>query len=70
MRIRRRARPSAGKRAIYARCPRLPLAYEVEGDRIKVSRATPWLSMDGARQIWEMGPDATPRAVVIRARRR
>ena len=37
----------------------LPMKYEVIGDRIRVSRAKPWLSMDGARAIWEMGPDAT-----------
>jgi hypothetical protein len=37
----------------------LAMTYEVDGDRIKVSRAKPWLSLDGARQIWAMGPDAT-----------
>lgn len=37
----------------------LPLTYVVDGDRIKVSRAKPWLSMDGARRIWALGPEAT-----------
>jgi hypothetical protein len=37
----------------------LPMTYVVEGDRIKVSRAKPWLSMEGAREIWGMGPSAT-----------
>jgi hypothetical protein len=37
----------------------LPMTYAVEGDRIKVSRAKPWLSMEGAREIWAMGPSAT-----------
>jgi hypothetical protein len=36
----------------------LPMTYVVDGDRIKVDRAQPWLSMEGARQIWQMGPDA------------
>jgi hypothetical protein len=36
----------------------LPMTYVVDGDRIKVDRARPWLSMDGARKIWEMGPEA------------
>ena len=35
-----------------------PMTYVVDGDGIKVDRAKPWLSMDEARQIWEMGPDA------------
>jgi hypothetical protein len=37
----------------------LPMTYVVNGDRIKVDRAQPWLSMAQARVIWEMGPDAT-----------
>lgn len=37
----------------------LPMTYVVDGERIKVDRAKPWLSMAGARQIWELGPDAT-----------
>jgi hypothetical protein len=37
----------------------LPMTYVVEGDRIKVDRAQPWLSMEGAREIWAMGPSAT-----------
>ena len=37
----------------------LPMTYVVEGDRIKVNRAQPWLSMVGAREIWAMGPSAT-----------
>ena len=37
----------------------LPATYEVDGSRIKVSRAKPWLLMESARQIWAMGPDAT-----------
>ena len=37
----------------------LPMTYEVPGSRIKVSRAKPWLLVEGARQIWAMGPDAT-----------
>ncbi|MFC4069984.1 hypothetical protein [Actinoplanes subglobosus] len=37
----------------------LPMTYKVDGSRIKVSRAKPWLLMEGARQIWAMGPDAT-----------
>jgi hypothetical protein len=37
----------------------LPMTYEVDGARIKVSRAKPWLSMEGAREIWEMGPRAS-----------
>ena len=36
-----------------------PMTYLVDGDRIKVDRAKPWLSMDGAREIWAMGPDAS-----------
>jgi hypothetical protein len=36
----------------------LPMTYVVEGDRIKVSRAKPWLSMVGAEEIWEIGPQA------------
>ena len=35
------------------------MTYEVDGDRIKVSRAKPWLSMAEARQIWAMGPGAS-----------
>jgi hypothetical protein len=34
-----------------------PMRYVVDGDRIKVDRAQPWLSMAQARVIWEMGPD-------------
>jgi hypothetical protein len=30
----------------------LPMTYIVEGDRIKVDRAQPWLSMEGAKEIW------------------
>lgn len=37
----------------------LPMTYVVEGERIRVSRAKPWLSMKGAREIWAMGPSAT-----------
>jgi hypothetical protein len=36
----------------------LPLTYVVDGNRIKVDRARPWLSLDDARRIYEMGPDA------------
>lgn len=36
----------------------LPMTYVVDGDRIKVDRAQPWLSMEGAREIWAMGPGA------------
>jgi hypothetical protein len=34
------------------------MTYVIHGDRIKVSRAKPWLSMGGAREIWQMGPRA------------
>jgi hypothetical protein len=37
----------------------LPMTYTVDGDRIKVDRAQPWLSMAGAEEIWELGPDAS-----------
>ena len=37
----------------------LPMTYVIDGARIKVDRARPWLSMAGAREIWLMGPDAT-----------
>jgi hypothetical protein len=37
----------------------LPMTYVVEGDRIRVDRARPWLSMEGAKEIWAMGPSAT-----------
>ena len=37
----------------------LPMTYIVEDDRIKVDRARPWLSMDGARKIWALGSDAS-----------
>ena len=37
----------------------LPMTYVVEGDRIRVDRAQPWLSMEGAKEIWAMGPSAT-----------
>ncbi|GIF02148.1 hypothetical protein [Paractinoplanes rishiriensis] len=37
----------------------LPMTYKVDGPRIKVSRAKPWLLIEDARQIWAMGPDAT-----------
>jgi len=37
----------------------LPMTYVVDGDRIKVNRARPWLSMDGAREIWALGPDGS-----------
>jgi len=36
----------------------LPMRYVVDGDRIKLDRAKPWLSMAQAKVIWEMGPDA------------
>jgi hypothetical protein len=36
----------------------LPMTYVVEGDRIKVDRAQPWLSMEGAKEIWALGPGA------------
>lgn len=36
----------------------LPMRYVVNGDRIKVDRAQPWLSMAQARVVWEMGLDA------------
>jgi hypothetical protein len=36
----------------------LPMTYVVDGDRIKVDRAKPWLSMADAREIWAMGPGA------------
>jgi hypothetical protein len=35
------------------------MTYIVEGDRIKVDRAQPWLSMEGAKEIWALGPGAT-----------
>jgi len=35
------------------------MTYVVEGDRIKVDRAQPWLSMEGAKKIWAMGSSAT-----------
>ena len=37
----------------------LPMTYIVEGNRIKVDRAQPWLSMEGAKEIWALGPGAT-----------
>jgi len=37
----------------------LPMTYVVDGDRIKVDRAQPWLWMKEAREIWAMGPDAS-----------
>ena len=37
----------------------LPMTYLVDGNRIKVSRARPWLSMEGAREIWAMGTRAS-----------
>jgi hypothetical protein len=37
----------------------LPMTYRVEGDRIKVDRAKPWLSLADARTIWELGPTAS-----------
>jgi hypothetical protein len=37
----------------------LAMTYKVDGSRIKANRAKPWLSMEGARQIWAMGPHAT-----------
>lgn len=30
------------------------MTYTVDGDRLKVDRAQPWLSMAGAREIWEL----------------
>ncbi len=36
----------------------LPMTYAVDGDRIKVDRAQPWLSMHEAKAIWAVGPDA------------
>lgn len=36
-----------------------PLTYMVDGDRIKFSRVkTRFSTMEGARRIWEMGPQA------------
>ena len=35
------------------------MTYRVEGDRIKVDRAKPWLSMADAQAIWELGPTAS-----------
>jgi hypothetical protein len=37
----------------------LPMTYVVDGDRIKVSRAKPWLSLAEAKEIWAMGPAAS-----------
>ena len=37
----------------------LPMTYVVDGGRIKVDRAQPRLSMDGAKRIWAMGPAAS-----------
>jgi hypothetical protein len=34
------------------------MSYVVDGNRIKVDRAQPWLPMEGAREIWHLGPDA------------
>ena len=38
----------------------LPMTNIVEGDRIKVDRAQPWLSMEGAKEIWGAGPGCHP----------
>ena len=54
--VERRIRDHQGEK-FYTRTG-LPMTYEVDGDRIKVSRAKPWLSMDAARRIWDMGPEA------------
>ncbi len=36
------------------------MTYVVEGDRIKISRVSRrWSSMEGAREIWALGPSAT-----------
>jgi hypothetical protein len=35
------------------------MTYRVEGGRIKVDRAKPWLSMADAKSIWEMGTTAS-----------
>jgi hypothetical protein len=37
----------------------LPMTYVIDGDRIKVSRAKPWLYFADARAIWAMGPVAS-----------
>lgn len=50
----RRIREHQGEQ-LYTRSG-LPMTYVVDGARIKVDRAKPWLSMDGAREIWAMGP--------------
>ncbi|GAB3186765.1 hypothetical protein GCM10027259_51740 [Micromonospora palomenae] len=55
--VKRRIRDHQGEK-FYTRTG-LPMTYAVDGDQIKVSRAKPWLSMDGARRIWAMGPEAT-----------
>ncbi|MDQ2873311.1 MAG: hypothetical protein M3Y33_00145 [Actinomycetota bacterium] len=55
--VERRLRACQDEQCFTARG--LPMTYVVEGDRFKVSGAKPWLSMKGARQIWEMGPPAT-----------
>jgi hypothetical protein len=35
------------------------MTYVVDSDRVKVSRAKPWLSMVDAREIWAMVPGAS-----------
>jgi hypothetical protein len=55
--VERRIRASQGEQ-FFTRSG-LPMTYVVEGDRIRVSRAKPWLSMEGAKELWGMGPSAT-----------
>lgn len=52
--VERRIREHQGEQ--FYTCSGLPMTYVVDGARIKVDRAKPWLSMDGAREIWVMGP--------------
>jgi hypothetical protein len=52
--IERRIRAHQGEQFFTRRG--FPMRYLVEGDRIKVNRAQPWLSMAQAKVIWEMGP--------------
>jgi hypothetical protein len=53
-RIERRIREHQGEQFLTR--SGLPMTYVVDGERIKVDRARPWLTMEGARQIWAMGP--------------
>jgi hypothetical protein len=55
--VERRIRAHEGEQFFTRRG--LPMTYVVEGDRIKVDRAQPWLSIAEAKVIWGMGPDAT-----------